>query len=61
MLFRSQINGKLRARFNVAYDLDIEDVKKLAVINPNVAKHLEGLTVKKVVVIPNKLVNIVAS
>jgi leucyl-tRNA synthetase len=56
-----QINGKLRARFNVAYDLDIEDVKKLAVINPNVAKHLEGLTVKKVVVIPNKLVNIVAS
>ena len=56
-----QINGKLRARFNVAYDLDIEDVKKLALINPNVEKHLEGLTVKKVVVIPNKLVNIVAS
>jgi len=56
-----QINGKLRARFNVAYDLDIEEVKKLALINPNVEKHLEGLTVKKVVVIPNKLVNIVAS
>jgi leucyl-tRNA synthetase len=56
-----QINGKLRARFNIAYDLDIEEVKRLAVINPNVSKHLEGLTVKKVVVIPNKLVNIVAS
>ena len=56
-----QINGKLRARFNVAYDLDIEEVKKLALINPNVEKHLEGLTVKKGVVIPNKLVNIVAS
>ena len=56
-----QINGKLRARFNIAYDLDIEEVKRLAVINPNVCKHLEGLTVKKVVVIPNKLVNIVAS
>jgi len=56
-----QINGKLRARFNVAFDLDIEEVKRLAVINPNVSKHLEGLTVKKVVVIPNKLVNIVAN
>jgi len=56
-----QINGKLRARFNIAYDLDIEEVKRLAVINPNVTKHLEGLTIKKVVVIPNKLVNIVAN
>lgn len=56
-----QVNGKLRARFIAPYDADSEDVKKLALSNPNVTKHLEGLTVRKMVVIPNKLVNIVAN
>lgn len=56
-----QVNGKLRARFNVAFDEDQEVVKKQALENSNVIKHLEGLTIRKVVVIANKLVNIVAN
>ncbi|MBU1144012.1 MAG: leucine--tRNA ligase [Firmicutes bacterium] len=56
-----QVNGKLRARFIAPFDEDQEKVKKEALENPNVMKHLEGLTIRKVVVIPNKLVNIVAN
>ena len=56
-----QVNGKVRARMQCKTDLDQEEVKKLAFSQPNVEKHLEGLTVRKVVVIPNKLVNIVAN
>jgi leucyl-tRNA synthetase len=56
-----QVNGKLRARFVVAYDEDQEMVKEIALNHQNVTKHLEGLTVRKIVVIPNKLVNIVAN
>ena len=56
-----QVNGKLRARFVVAYDEDQDQVKEIALNHQNVTKHLEGLTVRKIVVIPNKLVNIVAN
>jgi leucyl-tRNA synthetase len=56
-----QVNGKLRARLTVKTDLDGEELKKLALATQNVEKHLEGLTIRKIVVIPNKLVNIVAS
>jgi leucyl-tRNA synthetase len=56
-----QVNGKLRARFIVAYDEDQDMVKEIALNHQNVTKHLEGLTVRKIVVIPNKLVNIVAN
>lgn len=56
-----QVNGKLRARFTAQYDEKQEKIKEEALANPNVIKHLEGLTVRKIVVIPNKLVNIVAN
>ncbi len=56
-----QVNGKLRARFMVSFDENQEVVKEIALNHQNVTKHLEGLTVRKIVVIPNKLVNIVAS
>jgi leucyl-tRNA synthetase len=56
-----QVNGKLRARFIVPFDADQEEVKQIAIKHQNVEKHLEGLTVRKIVVIPNKLVNIVAN
>jgi leucyl-tRNA synthetase len=56
-----QVNGKLRAKFISPFNQDIELVKKQALELENVLKHLEGLTVKKVLVVPNKLVNIVAN
>lgn len=55
-----QVNGKLRGRFMMKVDLSQEEAKKLALENPNVIKHIEGLTVRKVIVVPNKLINIVA-
>ncbi|HHW80062.1 MAG TPA: leucine--tRNA ligase [Acholeplasmataceae bacterium] len=54
-----QVNGKLRARFEAELDLDKDQLQKLALEHENVIKHLEGLEIKKIIVIPNKLVNIV--
>jgi leucyl-tRNA synthetase len=56
-----QVNGKLRARFTAKTDMDPEAAKKMALEIPNVSKHVEGLTIRKIVHIPNKLVNIVAN
>lgn len=56
-----QVNGKLRGRFMMTVNLTDEDAKKMALENPNVTKHLEGLTVRKVIVVKNKLINIVAN
>ncbi|UZP67751.1 leucine--tRNA ligase [Desulfovibrio mangrovi] len=56
-----QVNGKVRARLEVPADADQESVKSLALNDENVAKHVEGLTVRKVIVIPGKLVNVVAN
>lgn len=54
-----QVNGKLRARFTASLDEAQETLKQTALAHENVIKHLEGLTVRKVIVIPNKIVNIV--
>ncbi|NJB68998.1 leucyl-tRNA synthetase [Desulfobaculum xiamenense] len=54
-----QVNGKLRGRLTVPASASREDVQRLALEEPNVTKHLENVTVRKVVVIPGKLVNIV--
>ncbi len=56
-----QINGKLRGKLEVPADTPEEDVKAKALAEPNTTKHLEGLTVRKVVLVPGKLVNIVAN
>jgi leucyl-tRNA synthetase len=56
-----QVNGKLRGKIIVPFDANHKEIEKLALENPNVQKHLEGLTIKKVIMIPKKLVNIVAT
>ena len=55
-----QINGKLRARLTVPADTTEEQLRELALADPQVAKHLEGKTVRKVVVAGGRLVSIVA-
>ncbi len=55
-----QVNGKLRGKISVGRDTPKAEVERLALAEPNVAKHLEGKTLRKVVVIPGKLVNVVA-
>jgi leucyl-tRNA synthetase len=54
-----QINGKVRGRVVVAADAPEEVVREAALAEPNVAEHLAGRTVRKVVVVPGKLVSVV--
>jgi leucyl-tRNA synthetase len=56
-----QVNGKLRARILVPADVSKEDAEKAALADENVTAHTNGKTVRKVIVVPGKLVNIVAN
>ncbi|MEJ6635469.1 MAG: leucine--tRNA ligase [Akkermansiaceae bacterium] len=56
-----QVNGKLRARITVPADISKEDAEKQALADENVQTHTDGKTVRKVIVVPGKLVNIVAN
>jgi len=55
-----QVNGRVRAKQLVTRDLAEHEIKQIAFGLDNVKAHLEGLNVLKVIIIPNKLVNIVA-
>ena len=54
-----QVNGKVRAKFDVPPDAPKEEVEQLALDQENVKRHLEGKAPRKVIVVPNRLVNIV--
>jgi leucyl-tRNA synthetase len=56
-----QVNGKLRGKLDAAIDAPKDQLEQMALAQENVQKFLEGVTVRKVIVIPNKLVNIVAN
>lgn len=56
-----QVNGKLRGKIEVPADASREEVEKLALRDEAVARHIGELTVRKIVVIPGKLVNVVAN
>ena len=56
-----QVNGKLRGKINVAASAEKPEIESLAQSDGNVQRFLEGVTVRKVIVVPNKLVNIVAN
>ncbi|RNF86344.1 leucine--tRNA ligase [Montanilutibacter psychrotolerans] len=55
-----QVNGKLRSTIEVPANVAREEAERLALAEPLVAKFLEGQTVRKVIVVPGKIVNIVA-
>lgn len=56
-----QVNGKLRAKLTVAADASKETVEELGLNDENVIKFTEGKTVRKVIYVPGKLLNIVAN
>ncbi len=56
-----QVNGKMRAKLDVAKDANQDEVKELALKQDNVKPFIEGKEIKKVIVIPNKIVNIVVA
>jgi leucyl-tRNA synthetase len=60
LLIVVQVNGKLRGRFRVATDTDEETIKELALNDDRVKKFIDGKAIKKIIVVKNKLVNIVA-
>jgi leucyl-tRNA synthetase len=55
-----QVNGKLRATIEVPAQMGKEAIEALALAQANVQTFLEGLSVRKVIVVPGKIVNIVA-
>jgi leucyl-tRNA synthetase len=55
-----QVNGKLRARVLVRASAEDDEIRQRALDEPKVREHLNGLKVIKVIVVPKKLVNIVA-
>ncbi|HIF50580.1 MAG TPA: leucine--tRNA ligase [Thiotrichaceae bacterium] len=56
-----QVNGKLRSKISVEKDTDKEQIEALTLADENVKRHIDGKTVRKVIVIPGRLVNIVVS
>jgi leucyl-tRNA synthetase len=56
-----QVNGKLRGDVQIARGAPEAEVRDKAMAVPNVAKYLEGKTVRKVIVVAGKIVNIVVS
>jgi leucyl-tRNA synthetase len=54
-----QVNGKLRSRFWVATDTNEETIEESALTDKRILKFISGKTIKKVIVVKNKLVNIV--
>ncbi|MFK4568031.1 leucine--tRNA ligase [Enterococcus sp. UD-01] len=56
-----QVNGKVRAKLNVARGLDKQELEEKALAAAEIQSFIEGKTVRKVIVVPDKLVNIVAN
>ncbi len=54
-----QINGKVRDRFVAPVSAGNKELETAALADPKIQKHLEGKTVRKVIVVPGKLINIV--
>lgn len=54
-----QVNGKLRDRIVVPVDISQEEAEKTALASPGAAPYLEGKEIRKVIVVPGRLVNIV--
>jgi leucyl-tRNA synthetase len=54
-----QVNGKLRGKFSVAVNAGRSDIEALVLADEHVQRYLEGKEIKKLIVVPQKLVNIV--
>ena len=56
-----QVNSKIRARISVSADATEEQLETLALAEEQVKKNLEGLTIRKKIIVPGKLVNFIAN
>ena len=55
-----QVNGKVRERITVPANAPREEVEKLALASAKVQRSLEGMQIKKIIVVPGRMVSIVA-
>ena len=55
-----QVNGKLRGQIMIPTGASREDIEKTVLAHPDVQRFVGDATVRKVIVVPNKLVNVVA-
>jgi leucyl-tRNA synthetase len=55
-----QINGKRRGEIRVPAGLSASEVEQMVLADAGAMRHLEGLTIRKVIVVPDRIVNIVA-
>ncbi|OZU88519.1 leucine--tRNA ligase [Virgibacillus indicus] len=56
-----QVMGKVRSKINVAKDISKDELEKCALADEKLQEWLEGKTIRKVIVVPGKLVNVVAN
>lgn len=56
-----QVNGKLRDRIWMAMDAPEQTAKELALNSPKVKEHIEGKTIRKIIYVPGKIMNLVAN
>ncbi|MDP6198689.1 MAG: leucine--tRNA ligase, partial [Porticoccaceae bacterium] len=56
-----QVNGKVRGKIQVAADAEKDEIEKRALEDANVQRFTEGVTIRKIIVVPGRLVNIVAN
>ena len=53
--------GRVRSKVSVAKDISKDELEKLAINDAKIQEWIEGKTIRKVIVVPGKLVNIVAN
>ena len=56
-----QLNGKLRGTLDIAKDMPANEAEQLALSHDLVKNALEGKTVRKIIVVPNRIINVVAA
>ena len=56
-----QVNGKLRSKISVAADADKDSIEALALADENVQRFIEAKEIRKVIVVPGRLINIVVA
>jgi leucyl-tRNA synthetase len=56
-----QVNGRLRSKVVADAGAEEEEIRAMALADPRVREHIEGKTVRKVIYVPNRLVNVVVS
>jgi leucyl-tRNA synthetase len=54
-----QVNGKLRGKFDVPVDCPEAELKEIVLADEKIKAHLEGKEIKRFIIVPNKIVNIV--